>query len=148
MTDVQFWEIIALFDWGKSGDDKAVIESAVEQLSQHSVQDILKFADILSEKLYSLDTEEHAREIGEFAYADEDDYLSSEWFLFARCCVVANGAGFYQNVLSYPEDFPKDLEFEYLLTVPRVAYERKTGEDYDYTPLKNVETNSNLDGWA
>ena len=42
---------------------------------------------------------------------------------------------------------PKDLTFEALLYLPSEAYERKTGQPYDYSPAFPVETYSNQEGW-
>lgn len=146
MSEEVFWRIIRLFNWKKLGDDDAVIEPAVAALAQMNVADIERFEDILAEKLHTLDTEAHAREIGEEAYRP-DKYFSVDWFLYARCVVVANGPEFYATVLANPAEMPKDGEFESLLYVGPTAYERKTGREIDHgTPL-SYETYSNLAGW-
>ena len=41
---------------------------------------------------------------------------------------------------------PKDMEFEALLMVARLAYQRKTGEEFDYLPKVSYETFSNRVG--
>lgn len=84
MDEVRFWDIIALFDWNKTGDDDAVIEPAVEALSQMSQEDISRFADILSEKLWQLDTEAHALP---FIEKHPKGYLSVG-MVFCMCVVV------------------------------------------------------------
>jgi Protein of unknown function (DUF4240) len=88
MNEARFWEIIALFDWTQSGNNAAVIEKSVLQLSLHSKEDIGKFADILSEKLWLLDTEAHAKNAMD---KHPKGHLSVDDFLYVRCCVVANG---------------------------------------------------------
>ncbi len=148
MSEEVFWDIIEKFDWGKTGDDDAVIEPAVGTLAQMSTKDIFQFEDILSEKLYALDGEKYAREIGEFAYQGPEQHFSTDGFLYARCCVVANGRSFYDKVLSNPKKMPKDIEFEALLMVAQLAYQRKTGEEFDYLPQVNYETFSNKIGWS
>jgi hypothetical protein len=148
MSEEVFWDIIERFDWDKTGDDSAVIEPAVDTLAQMSVEGILQFEDILAEKLYALDGEKYAREIGESAYKGPDQFFSIDWFLYARCCVVANGRRLYDKVLSSPKKMPKDMEFEALLMVARLAYQRKTGEEFDYLPKVSYETFSNRVGWS
>ena len=147
LSEAYFWEIISLLDWSKSGDDEAVVEAAKDRLVSGPVRHIFEFADLLSEKLYALDAQKYALHIGEDAWPP-DHYFSVDNFLYARCCVVANGRDMYEKVLHDPAQMPKDLTFEALLYIPSEAYERKTGRQYDYTPAYPIETYSNLAGWA
>ena len=64
LSDSEFWRIIALLDWDKTGDDEAVIASAVDELSKLPVAFIYQFQDKLAEKLYQLDTQIHAENCG------------------------------------------------------------------------------------
>ncbi len=146
MSEDVFWRIIGLFNWKKTGVDEAVIEPAVKALAKMTDEDIKRFDDIMSEKLFELDTEAHAREIGEEAY-QPGKYFSPDWFLYERCCVVANGRELYELVLSDPTEMPKDMEFEALLTVATNAFERKTGEEYNHFFDVSYETYSNQAGW-
>jgi hypothetical protein len=146
MNEELFWAIIEKFDWEKEGEDRAVIEPAVDFLSQCSIQNIKAFQDILSEKLYRLDGEKYARHIGEYAYG-KVRHFSVDLFLYARSCVVANGREFYYHVLDHPEDMPKDLTFEAILNVADLAFQRKTGFEMEYVPSHNYETFFNEDGW-
>ena len=56
MNEHIFWKVISLLDWDKSGDDDAVIGPAIDALAAMDHEAIFKFDDILSEKLYALDT--------------------------------------------------------------------------------------------
>ncbi len=85
-------------------------------------------ARLVSEKLFALDTVEHARHIGEFSYA-EGGYLSPDGFLYARCRAVAKGRTNYEKTLADPRAMPKDLDFETLLYLAPMAYEEATGEE-------------------
>jgi hypothetical protein len=147
MTEVVFWALLSLLNWDKSGDDTAVIEPVIIALSEKSAEEILQFEDILAEKLHSLDTISHAKEIGEDSFVDEMKYFSADWFLYARCVVVANGDELYKEVLSHPKEFPKDMEFEALLSIGPSAYARKTGKEYSYVTKVSYETYSNIRGW-
>lgn len=148
MDEEVFWEIIMSFNWDKTGDDDAVLRPAVKRLSSMTVEDIYKFADILSEKLYMLDGVNYATNIGEESYKGEGQHFSVDYFLYVRCCVVANGKKYFDIVLANPTQMPKEMDFEALLYLPMESYNKKTKtEDYDYTPKFNYETFSNVDGW-
>jgi len=127
-------------------DNNAVVEPAVTVLAQMKVEDIIQFQDILAEKLFTLDGQKYAREIGPYGYRGPGVPFSTDLFLNARCCVVENGKGFYQQVLSDPKKMYKDMEFEELLYIARLSYERKTGKEYDYLTKVDFETFSNNEG--
>ncbi len=147
MNNETFWRILNLFNWKKQGDDDAVIKPAVKVLSQLSIEKIYKFEDILSQKLFALDTMAHAKEIGSECYK-EGEYFSSDWFLYCRCACITNGEKFYETVLKNPSTFPKDLEFETLITAAREAFELKTNEEWNYKCEDfSYETYSNTKGW-
>ncbi|MCL2309572.1 MAG: DUF4240 domain-containing protein [Proteobacteria bacterium] len=146
MSEDVFWRLIALFNWKKTGDDDAVIEPAIKALAQMSEEGIQEFEDLLAEKLYALDTEAHAKEIGDNAFLP-GKYFSPDWFLYVRCCVVANGREFYEKVLAQPAKMPKDMEFEAILYLASSAFERKTGRGFDRSSPVSYETFSNAAGW-
>lgn len=146
MSEDVFWRIIKLFDWKKTGDDDAVLRRAVAALSQMTEDDIRRFEDILASKLYALDTEAHAREIGSEA-CRPDKYFSVDWFLYERCVVVANGREFFEQVLADPRQMPEDMEFEAIPTLAASAFERKTGRAFEYAAQQSYETFANSAGW-
>jgi hypothetical protein len=150
MNEHTFWEIIQLFDWDQAGDDDAVLEPAVQALSALDHDSIFRFDNILSEKLHALDTRTHCRAcyMGKLDPDDGDDYISADDFLYSRCVVVANGRDFYASVLTDPTKMPREMEFESLLSLPRSAYERKTGEEYEHLPPVSYESFQNAAGWA
>ena len=148
MSEPVFWRIIKLFDWKRLGDDDAVLKPAVAALAQMSIESIQRFEDILAEKLFALDTEAHARNIGEHSYVDDAHYFSVDEFLYSRCVVVVNGQAVYDEVLSNPTAMPKDSEFESVLYLAGTAYSKKTGSDFDYCPPTSYETFSNRAGWG
>lgn len=146
LSEAHFWEIISLLDWSKTGDDEAVIEPVIAELASGTIRHIFEFADLLSEKLYALDGRKYAMHIGEDSWSP-DRYFSVDNFLYARCCVIANGKEMYEKVLNDPTQMPKDLTFETLLYLPSEAYQRKSGKQYDYTPAYPIETYSNQAAW-
>jgi hypothetical protein len=149
MDDLEFWKIISLFNWKKSGDDEAVLKPAIKELSKRTAYEIAAFEEILSQKLHALDTRAHAQNIGDERYIDEAHPFSVDWFLYCRCCVVANGPAVYATVLADPSSFPKNMEFEALLGVARDAYQLKTGQESDgFETTVSYETFSNTSGWA
>ena len=148
MDEEIFWGIIKSFNWAKTGDDDAVLRPAVKRLASMTIEDIYKFADILSEKLFLLDGITYASNIGEDSYEGEDAPFSVDYFLYVRCCVVANGKDFFNRVKANPTQMPKEMDFEPLLYLPANAYNKKTkSKDYDYEPKFNFETFSNTAGW-
>ena len=149
MDEKEFWRIIGLLNWKRSGDDDAVPKPAVKDLARKSLEDIEAFEEILSQKLYALDTLAHARRMGTDAYVDDKHHFSVDAFLYARCCVVANGREFYESVLSDPADFPEDMDFEALLELASTAYELKSGKAPELLKTSvSYETFSNQAGWA
>jgi hypothetical protein len=102
------------------------------------------FANRLAEKLYALDGER-------FALAGRSGPWdgSPDEFLYARCAVVARGCAFYESVLADPARMPIDDEFgcEALLFVADQAYERKTGDGFDFDATPSYETFSNAAAW-
>ena len=148
MNETEFWNIISLFDWDKTGDDDAIVAPLVDHLSKMKDEDIFGFEEMMSQKLHALDTIQHAKEIGEDAYSGEGkSYFSVDWFLYCRCVVVANGKAFFEHVLAKPKEFPKDMEFEALLYIVGTAYTKKHGKEWDYIPKVSYETFQNKEGW-
>lgn len=144
LTEEGFWQLIELLDWSKQDDDQAVIEPLVQALSEKPIASIHQFADMLAEKLWLLDTRQHA-EASRRDQADHD--LSVDGFLYDRCAVVANGEAFFMEVWQDPTKFPTDCSFEPILAVAGQAYKRKTGKTLVHLPQKSYETYSNTAGW-
>lgn len=139
MNDELFWELIDLIDWN-SKDSFTAVGVLETELSQQSDQGIYLFQDILSEKLMLLDGP---------AYFEAAPG-SSDSFLYARCCVVANGKAFYAKVKENPNEFPNGLHFtfEALLYVADNAYELKHGKELERLPAYNYESFFNKETWG
>lgn len=147
MDEAVFWEIIASFNWKKTGDDDAVLKPALKKLVAMEVADIQEFAEILSEKLYQLDGLAYASNIGPDSYKD-GKHFSVDYFLYVRCCVVANGKEYYEQVLNDPTEMPEEMDFEALLYLADEAYNKKMGtEDENLFTKLSFETYSNKKGW-
>jgi len=147
MSQDDFWDVIDLLNWDEEGNDDAVIAPAVQQLSELSAEEIIAFQEILSEKLWQLDHEKFAREIGRDAYKNNDKQFSREWFLAARCCAVANGQLFFNDILADPKNMPKGLGFVALTSVAARAYRKKTGNNFNYSTKNELASCSNRTGW-
>jgi hypothetical protein len=147
MSAGAFWKFIALLDWDKTGDDEAVVVPMVKALASSRVADIKAFAETLANRLYLLDTQRHAAQIGEGAWRGEGEGFSVDGFLYARCAAVANGRAFFERVLAKPRTMPKDLELEALLYVAGAAYKRRARREWDYETGCDYETFSNRKGW-
>lgn len=148
MDEDAFWQIIAQLNW-RQRDRMEVIRPAVQMLSAYPVEAIETFHDLLSEKLYTLDAQRFAVHLGSNRYTDDDErHFSVDDFLYARCGVVARGEDYYRLVLAHPARMPKEFTFQLLLSLPRRAYQLKTGlSDYRHFPSHCYETFSNPEGW-
>ncbi len=142
-SEEQFWEMIELFDW-KQKNRADIIQPAVIALAKMPVSAIYLFEDFLSEKLFNIDTKQHAE-----AYMKQqtDDYFSVDDFLYVRCAAVAEGRQYYENIEKNPAALSADIDFEHILSVAAEAYKIKTGREFEYSPLYNYETKSNIDKW-
>ena len=109
---------------------------------------IYEFQDFLSQKLFLLDTRLYAQNVGENAYVNESSFFSTDDFLYARCCVVANGKTVYNSILKNPTKMPKDITFEPILSIARKTYTIKTGKEFKYVPKFNMETFANKKRWT
>lgn len=147
LSEAGFWALIDLLDWQQAGHDDAVIEPVVLALSGVPLRHIYDFKDILSQKLYLLDTAAHAQQIGEGAFSVDADNFSADGFLFARCCAVANGRDQFEAIRRNPELMPKNLEFAPLLRIANEAHRRAYGTVLRYVSAYSVETFSNRKGW-
>jgi hypothetical protein len=147
MNEDHFWSIISLLDWSKTGNDEQVLEPAVQLLAMMTEEQIFGFEDKLAERLHDLDRKDVAKNIGIGAWSGPNQPFSPDEFLYARCCVVANGRQVYASVLADPTKTPKDCEFEALLTLARKAFERRTGQSWDYVSPIDYESFANVEGW-
>ena len=141
-----FWGIISLLDWSKQSEEE-IIEPAVIKLATFTVWKIRQFEESLSYKLFLLDTLEHAKEMGEYCFSQQNQYFSPDLFLYARCAIVARGKEVFEDVLSNPLKMLKDTEFEILLSLSSEAYYVKKGKEFEYESGCSYETFSNKEGW-
>lgn len=152
MDEQEFWAVISLLDWSETGDDDAVMEAAVDYLSKKSDEDITQFYEILARLLYDIDGLAWAENIGGNSAIAGDPYYSPDGFLYARCCAVANGEASYYEIKKDPHMMPKNMEFESLLYLADLAWQRKHGDLQDFEeffcePEYNFETFSNEEQW-
>ena len=146
MSENEFWSAIALLDWTRPTDEEAVAP-LLSHLAQSPVTTIAGFHRKLCEKLFELDREAIAREIGEHAF-EKSEHFSADHFLDARCAAVGQGSDFYQAVLSDPQNMVRDREFEILATLAEEAYRKKTGRAVVFLGTQPIETFSNRQGWS
>ena len=143
LNEDTFWEIIESFGWTHQGNDALVMEPAVKTLAGMTLDDLTAFEQILTEKLYALDTQAHGT-----ANGFGSEHFSVDSFLYARCCVVVNGRAFYERVLENPALMVHELEFEAVLYLASYAAERIGVDDFLAYVSLSYETFSNEAGWA
>lgn len=105
LSDNHFWKIIDLLDWTQSDDD-LILEPSIAYLASGSVRSIFEFADLLSEKLYALDGKIFAQNMGKTSWLP-NAFFSVDNFLYARCCVIANGQSFMNKYCTIQRLCPK-----------------------------------------
>ncbi len=147
LSQEKFWDIIDMLNWDEEGNDDAVIAPAVQYLAERSEAEICAFQEILAEKLWQLDGEKYARQIGRDAFKGDFKQFSREWFLAVRGCAVANGQLFFQDAYGDPTNMPKDLGFSALTAVAARAYRKKTGNNLEYETKHSSESCTNNKAW-
>jgi hypothetical protein len=149
MQETKFWDVISLLNWDEEGDDEHVVRPALEALSQMKEEDIMRFDDIMSEKLHAIDTRDHARfgYLGELDPEVGDEYISPDDFLYLRCAVVAKGKHVYESIRSDPTGMLRNEGFEALLSLASEAYEKRTGREYTHCPAVSYESFTNTAAW-
>lgn len=146
LNEDAFWNLIDFIDWNQESDDKILLP-LLDQLVSLNLEKICAFKEILSEKLFYLDTKEHAKHIGDFSYQENSFKFSPDIFLFTRALVVAKGKEFYYRVLENPKLMPKNSDFEAILYLASRAYKIKSNKEMNYVPKFIPETFSNSKGW-
>lgn len=148
MSEKRFWSIIDRLDWKQQGDDRRVLEPAIEALAKLPPKEICMFEERFAYLLYQLDTRAHGNQVRDEPACGEEGYLSADGFLYARCIAVANGQSTFKKILKDPTQLPKEMEFEALLGLAPTAYERSTGDSFDYGTGCSYESFSNAAGWS
>jgi len=132
----------------KTGDDDAVLKPALKRLVSMTIDDIKLFAEIVTEKLFNLDGLLYASNIGSYSYKGKNEFFSTDYFLYVRCCVVANGKDYYESVIKDPTQMPKEMDFEALLYLADEAYNKKMKTEGEFIETKlSFETYSNIEKW-
>lgn len=144
LTEDTFWTIIELLNKENEISKTEILQPAVNTLCLFSEENIQNFANIQARLLHQLDTKAHA----EASMKKTEDNVSADGFLYARCAVIAAGKDFYYQVLETPSEFPAGVFFESLLQLPFLAYEKKTGKQWDFIPDFNFESFFNQAGWG
>ena len=143
MTEARFWDLIAslqVHEWDDSNTDYAPLRDG---LKTYPPSEIARFYEILVQKTYALDTRRH--------YASYSVIPGlSDSFLYSRLAVVARGEAFYDAALKDPTLFPSWSDaawFEFLMYVPGIVFEEKTGRELDRSSPVSIESFSNVDQW-
>jgi hypothetical protein len=149
MTDRLFWDIVSSLDWSREAEE-ANLEPAIQKLASLPVREIFLFAEFLSWRLYTLDTREHALNFAPgqecYGYIDEETPFSTDGFLDCRAMVIAKGQREYESVLADPKKMAQ-IGFELFLSLPKSAFERKMGRDFEYEAGINTWAGCNKAGW-
>jgi len=141
MTEEEFWALVSkadmeLVDQEDCGGGVAPI---VEALSQKSPEDICRFHEIMSQKLYALD---------HIVLADEFE-SGGDSFLYQRCYIVASGHKKYKAVFENGEAGIGDLDWcESLIYVAQEAWNQSQDTEWQFEASVSFETGSNQQGYV
>ncbi|PQD95636.1 hypothetical protein CYL18_07005 [Pradoshia eiseniae] len=148
MKDETFWLIISLLNSDEKTGEEDILEPAVNALAKMEIKDIKEFEEALANKLYLLDTMEHAKNIGKHSYKEEaQEFFSADLFLYIRCFIIAKGKENFDLTVENPQNISEVNSFEPLLSLASKAYTRKTGNEFAYISGYDYETFSNIEGW-
>lgn len=137
-----FWDLIATLGGWPLADEITPFARLEEKL--RTVRDCEEFEDLLTKCLFDLDRSD---------LANAGRRLSDDSFLYYRAAVVVAGEDAYRSVLhGRPEDFRRFTDgtvpsCERLLYVAQHAFERITGESWQYVGELDYETGSNRAQW-
>ena len=146
MTENNFWEMLDKLDWTHEGDDEKVMEPVKNALAQLSDEDIFEFDNIMSSKLYDLDSRERAQKL----YGTLE-HFSADTFLYNRCVAIVNGKEYYEDILNQRQQLNPDLEFESILYLPALAWAQKhhvSMDEYPHVPERHYESGCNNLLWC
>ena len=149
MTDDAFWELISLLDHEKLGDDDAVVRPVVDALRRRAPGENSRVRRPACREVARASTPEARCDVhmGRYAFGRRKERFSPDLFLYARCAVIAGGREAYEQVMANPKGFPKDLEFEAILSIAATAFREATGEEYTHVTATDYETFQNRQGW-
>jgi hypothetical protein len=147
MPDPQFWSFIREIRQSALDEERGAeaLRGLIKKLTKLPPEEIVSFQRALAEKLYALDTYQHARGAEE---------TSDDAFVYVRCYVVGKGQAYYERALADPSSMPKDPPwFEPLLYAAAYSWAEATGDDSSNFPWnlavadKSYWTGSNTKGW-
>lgn len=143
-TEQDFWRVMEKLDWQHEGNDEKVLKPLIRYLAGQTDAVLFAFEERMAELLYRIDGEPWGVSMG-----NPDSLTFADEFLYARCVALVNGQAHYQRVWEEQRLLAPELEFESLLYVAELAWERKhPGLDYPYITQMSYETFSNQAAWT
>ena len=141
MGETEFWELVKQIDMvSVDAEDCATgVEPITNALSKSSPEKILNFHEIMSQKLFALDSEARC----------EVSCGSGDGFLYQRCYMIAQGLDNFQKALQSETHICGDFDWcESLLYVAREAWAKTQKTEWDFEASVSYETGSNAALWG
>lgn len=141
MNEAEFWRLIKVL---RSRTDPAAVDLLITELTALSDADLEAFATRLAKAVHDLDSEAlFAQPVNTDEFTPED--VDEDLFVSVRCAVVAAGQAAYELVQKDPGELSRRHDWniadaESLLQAADLAYERRTGQSWTFSPDWETET--------
>lgn len=131
MDKKEFWQIIESARAKAQGDQQLQEQTLISSLEKLEPEQIVEFECILCQYLLEAD---HFDVIA--AQKIIDGYVSDDPYLYFRCWLIGQGETVFTNALRNPDSLAAVIDepyhdFEELLYVATMAYEKRTGKKED-----------------
>jgi hypothetical protein len=146
MNQKEFWELIDITHQAAMGDAGIQEDKLIEELTQHSLDDIVDFERLLRQYILAADD---FRVMA--AQKIIQGWVSDDPYLYFRCWLISQGEQVYSEVLRNPDFLAEldttqgDTDFEPLLYVADKAFALATGAEEDESFPRNIAYEQGLD---
>jgi hypothetical protein len=146
MNQTEFWQLIDATHQAAVGDAAMQENKLIEELAQHSLDDIVDFERLLRQYIIAAD------DFGIMAAQKIiQGWVSDDPYLYFRCWLISQGEQVYFEALRNPDSLAEldatqgDTDFEPLLYVADEAFAIATGMEEDESCPRNIAYEQGLD---
>ena len=140
MYDQQFWSLVEESKAKYPNNFDAQINYLTKRLSTLTNKEIIGFEATLKEKVIEL-WDYHIKSLYQIT---QDEYLSTDGFIYYRLWIVSNGRGFLQRAITNPDLLADEIQATYdgegLMVVADNAFELKNGTNTGLELPRDVTT--------
>ncbi len=140
MNDQQFWNLIEESKAKHPNEFDAQMKYLTQRLSTLTNEEIIGFEATLKEKVIEL-WDYNVKSLYQIV---QDEYLSTDGFIYYRFWIVSNGRDFFQRATVNPDSLVDEIQATYdgegLMVVADNAFELKNGENTNLELPRDVTT--------